>query len=858
MASRLRERFGFTARALISLLLLPLSLPAQSNPSPPNPLKIAFVSAEVKPFASTGGLGNVIQELPVALRTLGHEVVVVMPLWHTIDKAKHNLVDTGIDILSGKEQTRLWKGTLDGKVDVYFLDNPEIFSNPRTGGLYLDAAGKDYADFHKRHDLLSRGALEALEAIKFQPDVLHANDHHTGALPWYAKNHPYFRNAITVFEIHNVFYQGKFEPAKLAETGLDPNLMRWRGPAESWGKVNPLKLGITQADLVMTVSPNYAREMLGWRFGGGMEDYLQARNAEGRLVGVLNGVDRAAWDPKTDPLIWQNYDASTLDRKAVNKEKLQELYFGKKGVAPDVPLITTVTRLTEQKGMEEMAYAIEQLAKRSKGSATRGSGTQAFQYVLLGSKDGHYDKTFERLAKQYPDRFAFEANFSPQTEHRLLAAADIYFMPSRWEPSGLPQMYSQFRGVVPVVSAVGGLVDSVTDFNPRTGRGQGPGGQRPGGTGFVFDAPFPTTSFSFTGSQFQSAMNSFFHAREKAGLEGLTRAIELYRSDPAAWRQLQLNGMSIDNSWTGRAAPEYIRTFEEVRVDKFGIPRTTAQRSQTASPARVASQARAARSTLNNAGSPARIHRAVGFVGGQAASGGLFAGAFLFKEVLKGLTTGDPLGNGGRALDIMRTLSFWQSLGVFTAGALSTELFLSRTFGAAPTLRLLPLSGMIPILGKSLGRMFAPLFVGMLASQWFLGHLTAGGLLSSLTSFAIPLAAMLPVDHGLRLRLYPRLVARGPAGWIGIGGLEMAKLGLVLYFADLLEPSVHNAFFGNRDFLSPLAGRYGMSLPLKEGYWNGLPAPRDAAGVSEASSGLLSRIRRMTPSSSSTNGSAEQ
>jgi len=340
-----------------------------------------------------------------------------MPLWHTVDPAKHGLSSTGKSFALDSETVRILRSEI-GDVPVYFLENPRFFTAPRSGGIYVDAAGRDYADSPARYDFFSRASLEALKTLGIRPDVVHANDHHLGAVPWYAGRDPHFARSLRVLSIHNAVYQGIFPASRIAETGLDRALVfDHMGPAEYHGRVNPLKLGIETADVVLTVSPTYAREIRDWRFGAGLEGALAGRAREGRLIGILNGIDHRAWNPATDPHLWTPYDPATVGRKGDNKARLQEIYFGAGGVDPRIPLIATVTRLSDQKGIEEILHAAELLA----------SSRRRFQYVLHGNPDGTYAPRIRDLAARFPDRVAYDGAFETAKEHRIVAGADFFF-----------------------------------------------------------------------------------------------------------------------------------------------------------------------------------------------------------------------------------------------------------------------------------------------------------------------------------------------------------------------------------------------------------------------------------------------
>ncbi|MEZ0230325.1 MAG: glycogen synthase [Planctomycetota bacterium] len=529
---------------LVAILLLggmPRSVFAQ--PADEKPLDIVWVTAETKPFASTGGLGNVSQELPATFNELGHKTTVIMPLYHMIDPVAKGLVDTGIEFKVGSENVKLWKGTTNG-VEVYFLDNKRFFSGPRDGGIYVDKNEKDYKDNPGRWDFLSRASLEAMKKLGLKPDVIHANDHHTGALPYYANKDSYFERTLKVFEIHNAAYQGQVDLADIDQTELRRSgaFDGAGSPAEAWGKANPLKLGIRSSDVVLTVSPNYAKETMEWRFGAGMEGDLRERYAAGRYIGILNGTD-ATWNPAKDPFIWQKYSRNTLDKKAVNKAELQKFYFGEAGVNAETPFMGTVSRFTDQKGIDRIIHAVTALAEKG----------ERFQYVILGTADTKYAPQLEALARRFPDRVKVDTDFTVAKEHRMYAGLDGFLMPSNWEPSGLPQMYSERYGTIPIVSDVGGLVDSVKDYDPATGKG----------TGIIFRAEMGNTWWGMAKVEFDRILGQFDKDRLDSTTEGLKRAIDLFRSKDH-WRRMQSNAMRAENRWTKVAGPAYIRTFREM------------------------------------------------------------------------------------------------------------------------------------------------------------------------------------------------------------------------------------------------------------------------------------------------------
>jgi starch synthase len=478
-------------------------------------MRVLFVSAEVAPFAKVGGLADVALALPRALAELGVEVAVVMPEYRGV-REKTELVETvrfSVPVGKGDKECVAMQGALpESEVPIYFLRNDLYFDRPQ---IYGDAGG-DYPDSLERFAFLSRGALALCEALDWPPDIIHLNDWHTALIPVYLRtNASGLGNVGSVLTIHNLAYQGVFPWEEVSVTRLSEDALRG---VERQGKVNLLKGGILHADLLTTVSPSYASEIL--EHGEGLEDALQSR--KDALTGVLNGVDASVWDPAHDPHLWARYSPDDLAGKEENKRRIQT-DLGLEA-DPRAPLVGVISRLAEQKGFDLVMAAFERMM------------ALGIQFVLLGTGEPRYESFFREVASRYKGRAASLITFSEEWAHRIEAASDIFLMPSRFEPCRLNQMYSLRYGTVPVVRATGGLRDTVTECDPKSDVGNG----------FVFTEYSP-----------------------EAMLAALRRAIELYRNDPQGWRRLQVRGMREDHSWQA-SAREYLALYERLIAD---VPR---------------------------------------------------------------------------------------------------------------------------------------------------------------------------------------------------------------------------------------------------------------------------------------------
>ncbi len=471
-------------------------------------MQILFVASEVAPFSKTGGLGDVSAALPRALAARGHRVAVVTPRYGSIDPAAHHLERLPHAVHARGEAAGLWRGR-SGGAEVLFLEHERYFGHRR--GLYQEH-GRDYADNAQRFAFLCRAALDVPRALGFAPDIVHLHDWQAALAAWMLRHeHPqggWAGRARSVYTIHNLAYQGVFPKELVPALGLPWDVFRYEA-VEFYDQLNFMKAGIVFADALTTVSPHYAREILTPEHGCSLDALL--RHRADRLTGILNGIDDGVWDPARDRHLAANFDRADPSGKARCKHALQ-LELGLP-VRRNVPVVAMVGRLAEQKGIDLVAAALHELLHHD------------LQLVLLGSGQRDYEDLFERTARELPTRMAARIGFDEGLAHRIEAGADVFLMPSRFEPCGLNQMYSLRYGTVPVVRAVGGLEDTVEDFDGHLR-----------GTGFRFREYHP------------SAM-----------MTAVRRALDVYR-DTRAWRGLQDRGMGLDFSWR-KSAEAYERLF---------------------------------------------------------------------------------------------------------------------------------------------------------------------------------------------------------------------------------------------------------------------------------------------------------
>ncbi len=433
---------------------------------PASPLKVLFVSSEAAPFAKTGGLADVAGALPKALRALGIDVRVVMPLYAGMPWNDLEVLDGFLTVPMwwGGARARVRVGKLPGSdVPVYCLEYNRYFDRPYLYG----PPAEGYPDNLERFSFLSRGSLEICKALGFFPDVIHCNDWQTALVPVYVNTVEWMQPlhaAATIYSIHNLAYQGVFDGGGVFITGLgrehyNPHEL------EHFGAMNLTKAALYHSTILSTVSPTYAREIQTGAFGNGLDGILSARSND--LVGILNGIDVDEWNPAKDRNLAAKFDAGDMAGKAACKAALQK----EAGLAvrPDVPLLGIVGRLTSQKGFDVLAHALGRILSWD------------VQMVLLGTGDPDAERFFAWADAHHGDRFRAWLKFDDGRAHRIEAGADFFLMPSRFEPCGLNQMYSLRYGTLPIVRATGGLVDTVSNYDETTG----------GGTGFMFDDLHP-------------------------------------------------------------------------------------------------------------------------------------------------------------------------------------------------------------------------------------------------------------------------------------------------------------------------------------------------------------------------------
>lgn len=426
------------------------------------PLRIAMLASECVPFAKTGGLADVVGALPVALKALGHEVIVILPKYGSIDAARYQLKPHF-------EQMCVWMGNqeewcavhstrLEGKVPVYFVEHNAYFDRQ---GLYHDAEFNDYGDNPRRFAFFTRAGLQLCRDMRFYPDVVHVHDWQTALAAAYLKvwhwNDAVLGRTASLLTIHNIGYQGVYGAEHYDYIGL-----QWANftadKLEDHGRVNFLKGGIHYADLVNTVSPTYANETRTPEYAHGMAPYLNDKGDD--YIGILNGVDYAHWDPSVDPLIPAQYSPDAMQGKAICKRELQQR-FGLE-VDPSIPIVGVVSRFAEQKGLDLLAECIEAIVTDMR-----------VQFVILGSGDKGLEAFYGGLPARYPGRIGVHIGYSNELAHWIEAGADFFIMPSRYEPCGLNQIYSLRYGTLPIVRATGGLADTVEQYNEQTGEGTG-------------------------------------------------------------------------------------------------------------------------------------------------------------------------------------------------------------------------------------------------------------------------------------------------------------------------------------------------------------------------------------------------
>lgn len=480
-------------------------------------ITIVHISSEVVPFAKSGGLADVAGSLPAALSKLGQDVAVFMPYHRSVGQGRHKLTETGcrfpVAVADSQQEASLLQGDLSAKVPVYFIKNDNYFDRD---GLYGTPAG-DYPDNAARFSFFCHAVLEAIRRLALAPDVIHCHDWQSGLIPLLLKLHyrdnPGLKETGTVFTVHNLAYQGLFDADQLAVTGLPVELFTPAG-FEFHGRINFLKAGLIYSDWITTVSQGYAGEIRTAEYGCGLEGVLEERSRN--LLGILNGVDYAEWDPASDKFIAANYSREEISGKAECKIDLVD-EFGLR-YARERPLVGVISRLAQQKGIDLLVEAGDDLVNLD------------LALVVLGTGEQRYHEILAELARRYPDRIAVRLAFDNALAHKIEAGCDMFLMPSRYEPCGLNQIYSLKYGTIPIVRATGGLNDTVEQFDPASGRGNG---------------------FKFASYDVRQLVDT------------VKQAVALFEQNRPAWQKLVANAMAGDFSWE-RSAGNYLALYRRM------------------------------------------------------------------------------------------------------------------------------------------------------------------------------------------------------------------------------------------------------------------------------------------------------
>jgi starch synthase len=481
-------------------------------------MNILVASAEVTPFAKTGGLADIASSLPLEWKKQGQNPIVVMPKYRHIDTEKYKIEPTELTLIVPvgfwTEFARLWQGFLpDSNVPVYFIEHNVYFDRD---GIYGDP--DEYGDNDRRFIFFSRAVLETAKALNFAPDILHAHDFHAAFslafLKSYYNTDSLFSNTAGIYTIHNLAYQGKFNPERAMEfSGFGMSEFYPGSWFEHQGVANAMKTGIMFADKITTVSPTYSQEIRYPYYSEGLQDVLNHRGAD--LVGILNGVYYNEWNPETDIHIFENYSKKNLLKKKINKINFLRKFEVSAEENQDLPIFGMVTRLAEQKGIDLIKNKIEYyLANNS------------LRFAMLGSGNAEYTDFFKYLSWKYPQNALISIGYNNKLAHQIMAASDFLLVPSRYEPCGLTQMYAMKYGTIPIVRETGGLADTVQEYNKETGKG----------TGFRF---------------WQYNADDMAYA--------FRRALMIYNNQPH-WNLIRNNAMDKNFS-SGKSALEYLKVF---------------------------------------------------------------------------------------------------------------------------------------------------------------------------------------------------------------------------------------------------------------------------------------------------------
>ncbi len=482
-------------------------------------MEIAVTSAEVTPFAKAGGLADVAASLSREWEKHGQSATIIMPKHASINVHEYGFKPTYLVLYvpmgTWVEFAHLWRGKLpDSNVPVYLIENNDYFNRM---GIYGDP--DEYPDNDRRFIFFSRAVFEALKALNISPDVIHAHDFHTAFSMAFLKSQyasdPSFSRTAGVFTIHNLAYQGWFDPKRAMNFSTFGMKEFYPGSwFEKHGSVNAMKTGIMFADKITTVSPTYSKEIRMPYFSEGMQDELNLRGSD--LIGVLNGVDYNEWNPETDNFLYSKYTKDYLAGKARNKNIFLVENEIENEIGADAPLVGMVTRLTEQKGVDLIMNKLEWALDNN-----------LFRFALLGSGEKKYEDFFKYIAWKFPNKALIKLGYDNKLAHRIIAASDFLVLPSRFEPCGLTQMYALKYGSIPIVRQTGGLADTVKEYNYEKGEGNG----------FLF--------WQYNAEDFAYAVR---------------RALSVYQNPPH-WEIIKRNAMSEDFS-SGKSAMQYLKVFK--------------------------------------------------------------------------------------------------------------------------------------------------------------------------------------------------------------------------------------------------------------------------------------------------------
>lgn len=476
-------------------------------------MRIVFAASECVPFSKTGGLADVVGALPHALAKLGHGVTVYLPRYRQT-KLPPDAATVLRSVTIPFDDTYRFCSVIDGGkqsgVQFYFIDYPPFFDRDALYGTPLG----DYPDNAERFSLYCRAVIESSKMLGV-PDLFHCHDWQSALIPILLRSvyesDPAFTRVPSVFTIHNIGYQGLFPPDTLPLLMLPWDLFTI-SKMEFFGRVNFLKGALVFSDFLTTVSKKYSQEIQTAEYGFGLEGVLKSHAAT--LAGILNGVDYEDWSPETDKFIAANYSVSDLSGKQVDKKDLL-LSFGAESVDPKLPIIGIVSRFAAQKGFDLISLIMDRLARED------------VVICALGTGDKEYEDMFRRLGKQFPGKVLVKIGYDNALAHKIEAGADMFLMPSHYEPCGLNQIYSLRYGTVPIVRATGGLDDTIEAWDPKTGKG----------TGFKFNEYNADALFN----AIRAALSAF--------------------KDRVAWQKIMLNGMAKDYSWD-TSAREYVKVYE--------------------------------------------------------------------------------------------------------------------------------------------------------------------------------------------------------------------------------------------------------------------------------------------------------